>query len=64
MADLGIELYHYLRENAFEVRLPIGIEARDLQNAGVESFTAWTPRMKLDGPLSIGDIPSWAILKR
>ena len=62
LADLGIELYHYLPENAFEVRLPIGIEARDLQNAGVESFTAWTPRMKLDGPLSIGDIPSWAIL--
>ena len=62
LADLGIELYHYLPENAFEVRLPAGITAEDLQKAGLTSFTAWTPEMKLDGPLSKGDIPSWATL--
>ena len=62
LADLGVEIYHYLPDNAFEVRLPAGIEVEALQNAGVSSFTAWTPEMKLDGPLSIGDIPSWAVL--
>ena len=60
--DLGVELFHYLPENAFEVRLPQGVSAADLKAAGVRAFTAWTPRMKLDGPLSIGDIPSWAVL--
>ena len=62
LADLGIEVYNYLPENAFEVRLPAKIQVEELQKVGVSSFTAWTPRMKLDGPLSIGDIPSWAFL--
>lgn len=62
LAENGIELFHYLPENAFELRIPAGTEADILKNAGVSAFTAWTPRMKLDGPLSIGDIPSWAIL--
>ena len=62
LVDLGVELFHYLPENAFEVRLPQGVSAADLKAAGVRAFTAWTPRMKLDGPLSIGDIPSWAVL--
>ena len=62
LVDLGVELFHYLPENAFEVRLPKGVSASDLKAAGVRAFTAWTPRMKLDGPLSIGDIPPWAVL--
>ena len=64
LADLGIQISHYLPVNAFEVRLPAGIKASELRKAGVRAFTAWTPRMKLDGPISRGDYPGWAVLDK
>lgn len=62
LADLGVKLFHYLPSNAFEVRIPKGVSREQLQSAGLSAFTAWTPRMKLDRPLSNMDIPSWAIV--
>ena len=35
LADLGVEFYHYLPENAFEVRLPPELKLRDLQTLGL-----------------------------
>ena len=62
LADLGVELFHYLPENSFEVRIPKGVTSEQLKTAGVSSFTAWTPRMKLDGPICNTNFPQWAVL--
>ena len=62
LADLGVEISYYLPKNAFSVQIPAGITAKDLENAGVSAFTAWTPRMKLDAPIAQGDFPQWSIL--
>lgn len=62
LADLGVELFHYLPENSFEVRIPKGVTSAQLKTAGVSSFTAWTPRMKLDGPICNTNFPQWAVL--
>ena len=64
LSDLGVELSHYLPQNAFGVRIPAGVSAQDLQRAGVAAFTAWTPRMKLDAPLAAGDFPQWSLLDK
>lgn len=63
LADLGIQISHYLPENAFEVRIPAGLSATDLRLAGISAFTEWTPLMKLDGPLAHGDYPQWSVLE-
>jgi len=62
LTDLGVELGHYLPKNAFEVKIPAGVTIADLRDAGLSAFVKWTPRMKLDGPLAIGDWPEWAVL--
>ena len=62
LSDLGVELGHYLPKNAFEVKIPAGVTIADLRDAGLSAFVKWTPMMKLDGPLSIGDWPEWAVL--
>jgi len=62
LTDLGVELGHYLPKNAFEVKIPKGVTIAQLRDAGLSGFVKWTPRMKLDGPLSIGDWPEWAVL--
>jgi len=62
LSDLGVELGHYLPKNAFEVKIPVGVTIADLRDAGLSAFVKWTPMMKLDGPLSIGDWPEWAVL--
>ncbi len=62
LSDLGVELGHYLPKNAFEVKIPAGVTIADLRDAGLSAFVKWTPRMKLDGPLAIGDWPEWAVL--
>ncbi len=64
LSDLGVELSHYLPQNAFGVRIPAGVSALDLQRAGVAAFAAWTPRMKLDAPLAAGDFPQWSLLDK
>ena len=62
LTDLGVELGHYLPKNAFEVKIPAGVTIAQLRDAGLSGFVKWTPMMKLDGPLSIGDWPEWAVL--
>ncbi|MDB2572748.1 S8 family serine peptidase [Schleiferiaceae bacterium] len=62
LTDLGVELGHYLPKNAFEVKIPKGVTIAQLRDAGLSGFVKWTPMMKLDGPLSIGDWPEWAVL--
>ncbi|MDG1526826.1 MAG: S8 family serine peptidase [Schleiferiaceae bacterium] len=62
LTDLGVELGHYLPKNAFEVKIPAGVTIAQLRDAGLSAFVKWTPRMKLDGPLAIGDWPEWAVL--
>ena len=62
LADLGVELGHYLPKNSFEVKIPAGVTIAQLRDAGLSAFVKWTPRMKLDGPLAIGDWPEWAVL--
>ena len=62
LTDLGAELGHYLPENAFEVKIPAGVTIAQLRDVGLSAFVKWTPRMKLDGPLAIGDWPEWAVL--
>ena len=62
LTDLGVELGHYLPKNAFEVKIPKGVTIAQLRDAGLTGFVKWTPRMKLDGPLAIGDWPEWAVL--
>ncbi|MDA7804589.1 S8 family serine peptidase [Schleiferiaceae bacterium] len=64
LTDLGVELGHYLPKNAFEVKIPAGVTIADLRDAGLSAFVKWTPRMKLDGPLAIGDWPEWAVLNK
>ncbi|MDA0741895.1 MAG: S8 family serine peptidase [Bacteroidetes bacterium] len=62
LTDLGVELGHYLPKNAFEVKIPAGVTIAQLRDAGLSAFVKWTPRMKLDAPLAIGDWPEWAVL--
>ena len=62
LTDLGVELGYYLPKNAFEVKIPKGVTIAQLRDAGLTGFVKWTPRMKLDGPLAIGDWPEWAVL--
>ncbi len=62
LTDLGVELGHYLPKNAFEVKIPAGVTIAQLRDVGLSAFVKWTPRMKLDGPLAIGDWPEWAVL--
>jgi hypothetical protein len=62
LTDLGVELGHYLPKNAFEVKIPAGVTIAQLRDAGLSGFVKWTPMMKLDGPLAIGDWPEWAVL--
>ena len=62
LTDLGVELGHYLPKNAFEVKIPAGVTIAQLRDMGLSAFVKWTPRMKLDGPLAIGDWPEWAVL--
>lgn len=61
LKTLGVELFHYLPHNAFEAKIPAGTTKEALKRAGVTSFIAWQPEMKLDAPLAQGDIPGWAM---
>lgn len=45
LADLGVELGHYLPKNSFEVKIPAGVTIAQLRDAGLSAFVKWTPRM-------------------